>query len=167
MLLSIRYSLLSSPTSLLLTFIGKDQKLGNAKHIPARNYDDVLDAWESLFKTKSLNGQQCSSAELYKGGKWSGKHVLSAPPDILEKINSWDRTKSANTPSREVLGEFYDDQVMAQTSVPEVVDDLGLSNEPSYTEKLPDSPLQEAIKNDEIVEVKPKVKKKKKEDAIA
>src|SRR5947208_3466042 len=97
MLLSIRYLPLSAPTSNILTFIGIDQKSGNAKHIPARNYDDVLDAWESLFKTKEINGQKCASAELYKGGKWSGRHVLSIPPTIMEKIGDWDRTKSIHT----------------------------------------------------------------------
>lgn len=133
-LLCIRYLPVGGPTSNVFTFIGKDQKNGFIKHFPERNYDDVLDAWESLFKTKKLLDQNIQWAKLYKGGKWSGKHMLSAPPQILEEINSWDPSKDTKTPSSIVLGEFYNDEVMAQTTVPEIVDDLDISERWHKTE---------------------------------
>lgn len=85
--LSIRYLPKDSKDTIFRCFIG-GTGISRSHAEAITNYDEVLDAWELLWATRTIDKHLVKKAVLVEGGSFNGRQTLFGKDQ-----HSWDETK--------------------------------------------------------------------------
>lgn len=125
-MLSILYLPKNQETSMLKSYIGVTEGMEYPQVIPTRNYDDVLDAWELLWKTGNIGRDEVDHAWITQGGEWNGKFAIGGNTSMA-RVHYWDQSKPKDLPPVDVLGPFWIGHWNKTPPEAPVVDDLGIA----------------------------------------
>lgn len=127
-MLSILYLPENQDTSMLKSYIGNTEGLLYPRELPPRNYDDVLDAWETLWKTHKIGSDDVHHAWITQGGEWNGKFMIGGDTSMA-RVHYWDKAKPKDAKPVDVLGPFWIGHWQKTMPTAPLVDDLNIVND--------------------------------------
>lgn len=127
--LSIRYLTIDRKDSIYKCFVGgftvrtgmyqSQLEQAESHEQPVDNYDEVLDAWELLWATKTIDKHLVESATLVEGGSYNGRSVVYG-----RDVHSWRYTDPlvplGQNPEK-VLGIYWAGPEPVKEEAPEAI----------------------------------------------
>lgn len=132
---------------MLKSYIGQIPENAQPREIPSRNYDDVLDAWELLWKTGKISGADVDHAWVTQGGEWNGKFMIGGETSMA-RVHYWEKGKPVDAKPQDVLGPFWIGHWKKTPPASPVIDDLGIGGDTSKVGVDESGALTEAISED-------------------